>query len=194
MKIILVRHGECESNLEIKSKNRDSDLTQRGKKQIEYLANRLKDYKISEIYSSNLIRSKESAKIISKKIKVPVKGSFPELDEYSTNHVKKKLITLFSLRLKKLKRLLKKISKNKDEDKIVLIVAHGVTNRIIMAYFLKLPISKHLMRFSQDNACINFLSWNKKHKNWNAWFVNDFSHVPTHLRNSHELNFTKSKK
>jgi serine/threonine-protein phosphatase PGAM5 len=193
MKIILVRHGECEDNVKL-SEDRDSKLTQRGRKQVEHLANRLKDYKISEIYTSNLIRAKETSEIISKKIKVPIKGNFQELNEYSGKHLKKKIITLFNFRLKKLKRLLGKLAQEKEKDKTILIVAHGIANRIIIGSLLKFPISKQILRFTQDNACVNFLSWNEKYKNWCAWSVNDVSHIPIHLRNSEELNFYKNRK
>ncbi len=193
MKIILIRHGESESNVGINTR-KNSPLTQRGKKQVEHLAERLKQYGISEIYCSNLIRAEQTAEIISKKIKVPIKGHFPELSEYSSKDLKNKFKTLFNLRLKKLKKLLKDISKQKKEEKVILISSHGVANRIIIGYLLKIPLSRKLLRLTQDNACINFLSWNKEHKNWSLWSVNDSEHLPKKLRNSQEINFLNTKK
>lgn len=193
MKIILIRHGESESNVGINTK-KDSPLTERGKKQVEHLADRLKQYRISEIYCSNLIRAKQTAEIISKKIKAPIKGHFSELNEYSSKHLKNKIITLFHLRLKKLKKLLKNISKEKRQEKVILISSHGVANRIIIGYLLKISLSKKLLRLTQDNACINFLSWNQEHKNWSLWSVNDSEHLPKDLRNSQEINFLKNNK
>ncbi len=193
MKIILIRHGESEQNAKIND-NEDSYLTTNGKKQAEHLAVRLKGYNISEIYSSNLIRAKQTAEIISKKIKIPIKGFFSELNEYKRNHLKKKLLTLFSPRLKKLRKLLNNLSEDKEQDKTILIVSHGIANRIILGYLLGLGISKGLFRLAQYNTCINFLYWNKQYKNWSAWSTNDISHLPAKLRNSEEINFLKVKK
>ena len=56
------------------------DLTEKGRIQAKYLGNRLKKQSISEIYTSNLERSKQTAEIISKIIKVPIKENFEELE------------------------------------------------------------------------------------------------------------------
>ena len=190
MKIILVRHGESESNvMGISNGERNMDLTGKGRTQASYLGNRLKKQKISEIYTSNLKRSKQTAEIISKIIKVPIKESFEELNEYSNHHIRHKIIHLFSMRAKKLKKLLKRILKEKNEDKTILIVAHANTNRLIISYLLQIPVGRQFFRLRQHNTGINVLSWNEAHKNWALFSMNDIAHLPKELIDKeHETN------
>ena len=65
MKILLIRHGETTGDLE----NRyggfyDDHLTERGHEQLKETADKLSDTKVDIIFSSTLIRAKESAEII----------------------------------------------------------------------------------------------------------------------------------
>ena len=181
MKIILVRHGESEHNAGIVD-DKNSCLTKTGKKQAKFLGKKLKKYPISEIYSSKMLRAKETAQIISKIIKVPVKEEFEELNEYDSEILKSRLKILFNGRLKKLKKLLNKISKDKNEEKTILIIAHGVANRIIMGYLLELPLIKQILRFKQHNTGLNVLYWNKNFKNWALDSMNNTSHLEEKLK------------
>lgn len=189
MNIIFVRHGESESNAKI-SKDKNSRLTKKGERQAEYLGKRLRRYNISEIYTSNLIRSKQTGKIVSDILKIPVKESLTELDEYPGNYLKSRF-RIFSLKLGKRKNRLKiflnKISKERKSDKTILIVAHGITNRIIMGHLSQIPINKRILRFSQENSCVNILSWKEEYNNWNINCVNDIEHLPLKLRSSYHL-------
>jgi len=178
MKIILVRHGESENNAGIVN-DKDSCLTKTGKKQAEFLGKKLKKYPISEIYSSKMLRAKETAQIISKIIKVPVKEEFEELNEYDSEILRSRLKILFNGKLKK---LLNKISKDKNEEKTILIIAHGVANRIIMGYLLELPLIKQILRFKQHNTGLNVLYWNKDFKNWALDSMNNTSHLEERLK------------
>jgi len=182
MKIILVRHGESEHNSG-KSKSNDSSLTKKGEIQAKHLGEKLKKerIKIDAIYTSNLIRSKQTAEIISKIIKVPIKKSFDEFNEYHAYHVKSKFMGLLSPRLRALKKLLKKISRDREKDKTILIVAHGKTNRIIIAYLLQIPLGKYLFRLAQHNTGFSVLYWNKTFQNWRLQSMNDFTHLPRRL-------------
>ena len=183
MKILLVRHGESEHNSG-KSANKDSLLTKKGRIQAEYLGEKLKKekIKIDEIYASGLERSKQTAGIISKVIKVPVKKDFTELNEYHEGFLKIPLIKYFNFRIRKLKKLLKKITKDREKDKTILIVAHGITNRIILGHLIGIPLGRHLIRFRHHNTGLSVLEWNKKFKNWRLEFFNDFLHIPQGLR------------
>jgi len=68
---IVARHGETYSNLDHRWQGMsNSPLTERGKRQAENLAWKLKEYKISRIITSKLTRSMETGKIISKIIGV----------------------------------------------------------------------------------------------------------------------------
>jgi len=161
MNILFVRHGESGRNAKI-TDEKDSDLTPLGKKQAELLGKRLKKYKISKIYTSNLLRAKETGEIISKILNVPIDKNLEELNEYPSKYLRYRLKP-FPRRLKKLKKFLDKLSKERSEDKTILIVAHGVTNRIIMGYLSKLPLKKEILRFSQENTCLNILKWKEEY-------------------------------
>ncbi|MBI2042896.1 histidine phosphatase family protein [Candidatus Pacearchaeota archaeon] len=182
MKIILVRHGESEHNAKT-NLSRDSKLTKKGEIQAKHLGMKLKKekIKIDAIYTSNLIRSKRTAEIISKIIKVPIKKSFDEFNEYHIYHILSKMVRLVSPRLRKLEKLLKEISKNKTKDKTIMIVAHGRTNRIIIAYLLQIPLGKYLVRLAQHNTGLSVLYWSKTFKNWRMESMNDFTHLPRRL-------------
>jgi len=181
MRIIFVRHGESMKNAKL-TDDKDSGLTKKGKIQAEYLGKKLKEQKISAIYTSNLLRAKETGEIISKVIKIPIKSTFEELNEYPSKNLRSRLKLLFNGRLKRLKKLLNKISKDKEKDKTILIVAHGITNKIIIGYLVQIPLRKQLLRFKQHNTCINSISWNKEFYNWNLDCMNDISHLPDKLK------------
>jgi len=76
MKLYLVRHGEAEHNVlgvgsslpEITERH----LTERGKEQIRLVAESLRDKHIAAIVSSPILRTRETAAIISEVIGVPV--------------------------------------------------------------------------------------------------------------------------
>ncbi len=180
MKILLIRHGESRHNARLEE-NKDSVLTRRGKLQAKYLGMRLKKQKISAIYTSNLLRSKETGEIISKIIKVPIKGHFEELAEYQTRNLKSPAFRLFNKRMNKLKKFLKQISKDRKKDKTILIIAHGITNRIIMGVLLQIPL-KNLIRFRQHNASVNEIFWNEEYKDWVMLSMNDIGHLPRRIR------------
>ena len=184
MKIIFVRHGESKHNAGL-TEEKDVGLTGKGKIQAKHLGMRLKKQKISAIYTSNLLRAKETGEIISKIINVPVKGHFEELNEYSGKHLRSRLRILFNWRLKRLKKFLKKISKERGKNKTILIVVHGVTNRIIIGTFLQIPL-RQMLRFRQHNAGLNVISWNKKYNNWEIDSFNDIEHLPGSIREAHK--------
>ena len=66
MKVWLVRHGESEANILNILYNRGDKygLTQKGIEQVNKLLLELKDIKVHKIYSSPLLRAKETARII----------------------------------------------------------------------------------------------------------------------------------
>ncbi|MBU1668907.1 histidine phosphatase family protein [bacterium] len=72
VEIYLARHVESEGNLqEIFTGTIDSPLTEKGVLQAEDLAKHISEEKFTKIYSSPLIRAKETASIISKKLNIP---------------------------------------------------------------------------------------------------------------------------
>jgi len=70
MKLYFVRHGESEANIQHVISNRESpfSLTPRGKGQANALAQNLKNIPITAIYSSPVLRARETAEILSQSL------------------------------------------------------------------------------------------------------------------------------
>lgn len=64
MKIIFVRHGQTMSNIEKKYSTPDTKLEKSGLYILDKTKNLLGNYEIDEVYTSGLIRSQETAKIL----------------------------------------------------------------------------------------------------------------------------------
>ncbi len=84
VKVILVRHGETDWNevRRIQGGNSNTLLNERGRKQAESLALRLKQEKIQAIYSSPLQRSLDTAKAIAyyHRLEVGIEPSLREIE------------------------------------------------------------------------------------------------------------------
>ena len=174
MEIIFIRHAEA---------GEDFYLTKNGIKQAEYLAKRLKDKKFDEFYCSDMKRAKQTSLIVSKKIRKKPKIE-KSLNEFETEILKKNKRNWNKEQKSHYNNLisfLKKISKKTNYKKRVLIIAHGLTNRIILSYFLDLNIKK-LIQFRQRETAINSIYWVEKFKNWRLKYWNDNNHVPKKLR------------
>ncbi|HLD15461.1 MAG TPA: histidine phosphatase family protein [Candidatus Nanoarchaeia archaeon] len=178
MEIIFIRHTEKEEFGE------DPYLTKKGIKQAGYLANKLKKIKnFNEFYCSDLNRAKETAKIISKKIKIKPKTE-RSLNEFKSEIIKEsksKWRREEKSHYKELIFFLKKITKNPKDKKSILIIAHGLTNRIILSYFLNLNL-KNIIQFRQSEGGFNSIYWIDKFKNWRLKIWNDNNHIPEKLR------------
>ena len=181
MDIILIRHGESKQNAGLEKENFDSSLTKKGIKQAEALGRKLKKEKISKIYTSNLMRAKQTAQIISKINNTSNIKYLEGLNEYPGKHLRQRWRWFFNKRLKELKKLIKEISKEKEKDKTILIVAHGITNRILLGYFLEIPLKKQLLFFKQHNTGVSVIHWSKLYKNWSLESMNDISHLSRRL-------------
>ena len=75
MKIYLIRHGESEGNAKNIRQGADVPLTEQGIKQAEFLATRLMDLPIDLIISSPYLRTKQTAEVISNKLKKEINFS-----------------------------------------------------------------------------------------------------------------------
>lgn len=81
MKLFLVRHAESIWNREQRIQGRqDPGLSENGRRQAKGLAKRLRKENVQIIYSSRLKRCAQTARIISKAAKAPVKY-LPEIEE-----------------------------------------------------------------------------------------------------------------
>ena len=73
MKLYFVRHGESEANTQHIISNRESSfhLTERGRGQIMTLAHNLKDVPFTAIFSSPILRTRETADFLSQAFHLP---------------------------------------------------------------------------------------------------------------------------
>ncbi|WP_315080318.1 histidine phosphatase family protein [uncultured Clostridium sp.] len=159
--LFLTRHGETEWNIAGRLQgSKDSPLTERGLNQAKSLRDRLKNEKIDIIYASPIKRALDTAKIISEPNNTPIvtcdelkeirfgeyEGKYikdlPQMGEhnfleemFSGNHEVKgtdgeTLLDVKNRTFKKLESILEK-----ENNKNILIVTHGMTLKVIMSYF-----------------------------------------------------------
>ncbi len=183
MRLYIVRHGETQWNAESRAQgSMNVQLTENGINQARSLANRIQHYPIDVIYSSDLDRAYETAKIIGKKINLEVNilnelremsfGKWEGLtmaeiqqkyrDHYivwrSTPHQAKipdgeKLLDVQTRSLKAVHQLLKR---HKDQN--ILIVSHGVTIKSMILGLMDIELS-NFYKIKQDNACLNIIEF-----------------------------------
>lgn len=177
MKIIFVRHADKETEGE------NPNLTKKGLKQARYLAKRLKKERINEFYSSDLKRTIQTAEEIKKvlKKKFILESALREFEMNTIKKNKKSLTKKEKEKIKNLKKFLDKISKEKNNEKTTLIIAHGITNRLIISHFLGIT-PKNLITFFQRETCVNEIEWNEKYKNWRLKLMGDNNHLPKKLK------------
>ena len=73
VKIYLVRHAEAQGNvLEFFQGHIDTDVSEKGRKQLECLSERFKDIPIEEVYTSPLRRARATAEAVNKYHRLPL--------------------------------------------------------------------------------------------------------------------------
>ena len=188
MIIYLIRHGQTEYNdKNIFRGQLDIPLNSYGISQAESIGKTLKIIGFDAIYSSPLIRAKKTAEIINKyqsdKINFYIENDFTDLN-YGTwqakshKEVKKTYSKLYyewetspyNIQLpggeslyeaqKRSFNSLKKII-NKNSDKIICIVSHRVTNKLLISKILGIP-KTGFWKIRQDTGCINIIEYSNK--------------------------------
>ncbi|MFH1519546.1 MAG: histidine phosphatase family protein [Candidatus Omnitrophota bacterium] len=162
-RLILIRHGETD----YASQGRycglsDPSLNEKGVKQSERLAVRLKEARIDKVYSSNLKRAYESAKIIFRGNSIEEIVDFREMNfglfeglryeeiikvypklyrEWINNPMRVKIPSGEGL-VELEKRVKKKLSFifSQDAGKTIALVSHGGPIRVILCHLLKLGL------------------------------------------------------
>lgn len=171
MKIFLVRHGQTDWNIENRLQGCvDIPLNRNGIKQAQILAENIKELKIDRIISSPLSRALDTAKIINKKMQVPLdtsKGllerSFGILEgikgtdydqklywNYDKNYRYKNVEPIQGFLNRIYEYLDKLIEENPDSN--VLIVTHNGVNIATNCYFYGIPQDKNLLGIKLDNC------------------------------------------
>ena len=182
VKLILVRHGETEWNKKLKFQgNKDIPLNQVGKKQANKLAARLANEKIDAIYSSDLDRAHQTAQMIAEEHDLEVE-SYPQLQEIdfgvweglTFEQIQAQYPQQFNAweknpeknnpaqgeNLTDVKNRVFKVIEDileEQQDKTVLVAAHGGVNRVIISNLLEIPLSK-CWRLQQDNTAVNIIN------------------------------------
>lgn len=198
-KIYLTRHGESEWNILKRIQgHKDIPLTNRGIKQANLIANRLIHEDIDIIYSSDLKRAYDTAKIIGDKIGLEpnLSKEFREINfgvwEGLSNDIigseYREEIHLWRKEPEKLKikggetlqevqlRSMRKLESiiNTNEDKNILIVSHGVTLKTMILGILDMDLF-YFKNLTIDNVSLSIIEFREYNKVLKV--LNDTSHL-----------------
>jgi len=157
-------------------------LNETGKKQAEDLATELKDKGIEAIFSSDLIRTEETTKIINSTLNVPVtyfeelrEHSLGKCDGMSIDEILGELDTLekfddlmvkidgetTGVFVDRVWNVFEKIVKTNQDKENILILTHGGCNRSIISKIL--DASEIIFdNLKQENCCINEIVYTNK--------------------------------
>lgn len=184
-RLYLLRHGETEWNADNRVQGSiDIPLSDKGKKQALTIAKYLKKLPLPQkIYSSNLIRSIETAKIVADYLKLKDIEENPLLREINcglwegmtTSELLRDYPEEYGLwridpsyrcpngesvedvRDRVVQFFLEKRDELSNIDN-VLIVTHGLFNRAMLSFIMDLPL-KQCRYFEQENGALNVFVW-----------------------------------
>ena len=179
----IIRHGQTNWNILGKTQGHgNSDLTEKGLKQAKDLANYLTNYPIDYIYSSDLGRAVQTAKIISDKLNLSINEThdlremgFGIWEGLSTEEIKKNHLDTYNIwrnkphlvnieggeNLNLIKERTDKLIENlnkKYNNKHILLVSHSITVRIMLLSFLGSSV-ENIYRIKQDNTALNIVEF-----------------------------------
>lgn len=205
LRLIITRHGETKWNRENRFLGQsDVELNDMGVSQAVKLAKRLKHLPISVIYSSDLLRSVETARIIHsespdrKLIFTPLlrERHWGKFDGKRWSEIKKALSSNFeeeisSFRIhpldvwpesgESLVEILSRINLlindvvSKHEGETILLVGHGGVSTLIVKYLMKMDMSG-LTPFFLENCSISIIDF-LDNKFWQVISLNDVCHL-----------------
>lgn len=170
MKLLVVRHGQTDWNVQKKIQGRtDNPLNEVGISQAYETKELLKDEKIDLIICSSLKRAKQTAEIINENRNIPIKYDdriieiaygenegkyFSDFDYYGVwdidKNVKYKDAENVNDLIKRVYEFLEEI-KNYEEKNILLATHNGVC-RIINTYFNGIPEDKDIIKLGVKNC------------------------------------------
>lgn len=186
-KLYLIRHGETMWNKEKRTQGiRNIQLSELGKLQARYLAKRLEKENIDVIYSSDLSRAYETAKIVGKHIGKSVRPlpeiremNFGEWEGLTINEIKRKYQdiynqwnttphiakipgaeTLIQVQERAMKGVNHIIKENPDKN--IVMVSHGAAIKTIIFRLLDIDLS-YYRKIRQDNTAINIIDFKEEY-------------------------------
>lgn len=195
MKLILVRHGETKENAELIMQGQEyGTLSEKGKKQAEKVAERLKDFDLDYIFSSDLERTRDTAKEIAKYHNTPIKfveeirerdaGIFNgkpvekfveerEAKELDAHEFKPQGGEDYQEVKERTAKFLEELIEG-YQGETVLLVSHGTAMKIMTTYLLNKDLSE-TSELSQDNTAVNIFEFDGEEvKNY---LLNDIEHL-----------------
>ena len=205
--LYLIRHGRQNSNLF----NVDVELSEIGRLQAGLLRERLLNYNIDALYSSNLIRAMQTAEIVNEAFKLPhiIREELREISfGLLTGHSEDYINEHFSDFRAEQKKLLEDIPYPEGENgtlvyerampviqeivqsgkKNIAVVTHGGTIRVLLAaLFGRNQAMRFLFGVSLENTGITQLVYNPQYDRFYLERFNDYAHLEGHtkLYNSH---------
>ena len=181
MKIIFVRHGLTMSNIEMKYSTPDTRLEKSGLYILDKTKNLLKDYDIDEIYTSGLVRSQDTAKIlgfgnflVDNRLNEMDFGDFKGQNIYDVrkNHkdfFEKEKESYFDLtypngesRRNVINRIGAFLEEKSKEDKNILAISHGLAIRSSLFWILKDLDNWHSFWIDNGSLTVYNIKDNKK--------------------------------
>lgn len=201
LNIFLIRHGQTDINLRNGYQGlEDIDLNEAGMLQSELTAQRLSEYHIKYIYSSEFKRAVHTSEIIKKYTNADEVIIKPELREIEMGQWENKTwkeikdgnneyFKNWSMHLRDLpypggesgKDVIKRSLKIIDEIihrniESAAIVSHGGVIKVLLSYFLGLPQEK---RFNMEikNCSVSMVKYDRRLKLFKVFYINDYSHL-----------------
>lgn len=201
MNIYLIRHGRQNSKL----CNVNVELAPEGRRQAELAGERMKDYGIEAVYSSDLIRAVETADIINTYIGAPrfidsrlQESNFGELTGLETDVMKEKYKDFLKKRAEMtmdtpypgggencedvFQRVFAAINEIAHQDyENVAVVTHGGAIRALFTGIVGAPYAKWLTYGRQiENCSISEIMYDAKQDTYHIERLNDYAHIEKH--------------
>lgn len=186
-KLYIVRHAETEGNIEKRLTGRkDYNLTEKGEKSAEKLAQRLSDVKFDALFSSSSNRTKKTIEPIAKQNNLPIvqlddlcEMYFGDYDGWKWEDVNKinpeikhrqnEINEISGIpnqesmeeTAERMYKCVKKIC-DENEGKTILICSHGVAIEAFIRKITQIPFNKEMEKYSQRNVALNVLTYNNE--------------------------------
>jgi alpha-ribazole phosphatase len=184
IKLYLIRHGESAAAYDGRYYGQKGlPLSERGREQMAFLAERLSPMRPQRVYSSDLARAKESAEVLASRwgLSPIIRPEFREVnmglweglsyEEISQRYPKEAAKwakgasafrfpegeSLNDLKARVLPAHQKMLGENPD-DAILALIGHGGSNRVILCQALGIPLTR-LWRLGQDFGSLSIIDY-----------------------------------